>query len=146
MPPLEPADKSIAVLPFTNRSQGSENTQFFSDGIHDDLLTQLSRIHELKVISRTSVMAYRDTTKNMRQIGEELGVSNLLEGGIQQAGDRVRINMQLINAKTDEHLWADTWDRTVTAENLFEIQSEVARAIAAALQATLTDEEYEELG
>jgi TolB-like protein/Flp pilus assembly protein TadD len=143
---LDPADKSIAVLPFTNRSRGSENTQFFSDGIHDDLLTQLSKIHELKVISRTSVMAYRDTTKNMRQIGKELGVSNLLEGGIQQAGDRVRINMQLINANTDEHLWAETWDRTVTAENLFEIQSEVARAIAAALQATLTEEENEELG
>ncbi len=141
-----PADKSIAVLPFTNRSRGSEDTQFFSDGIHDDLLTQLSKIHELKVISRTSVMAYRDTTKNVRQIGQELGVSNLLEGGIQQAGDRVRINMQLINAKTDEHLWADTWDRTVTAENLFEIQSEVARAIADALQATLTEEENEVLG
>jgi TolB-like protein/Flp pilus assembly protein TadD len=145
-PRLDPADKSIAVLPFTNRSQGSENTRFFSDGIHDDLLTQLSKIHELKVISRTSVMAYRETTKNMRQIGEELGVSNLLEGGIQQAGDRVRINMQLINAKTDEHLWAESWDRTVTAENLFEIQSEVARAIANALQATLTEEENEELG
>ncbi len=145
-PRLDPADKSIAVLPFTNRSRGLENTQFFSDGIHDDLLTQLSKIHELKVISRTSVMAYRDTTKNMRQIGEELGVSNLLEGGIQQAGDRVRINMQLINAKTDEHLWAETWDRTVTAENLFDIQSEVARSIAAALQTTLTEEENEELG
>ena len=145
-PLLDPADKSIAVLPFTNRSRGSENTRFFSDGIHDDLLTQLSKIHELKVISRTSVMAYRDTTKNMRQIGEELGVSNLLEGGIQQAGDRVRINMQLINARTDEHLWAETWDRTVTAENLFEIQREVARAIAAALQTTLTEEENEELG
>ena len=99
------------MLPFINRSHGSENTQFFSDGIHDDLLTQLSKIHELKVISRTSVMAYRDTSKNLRQIGKELGVSNLLEGGIQQAGERVRINMQLINAKTDEHIWAESYDR-----------------------------------
>jgi TolB-like protein/Tfp pilus assembly protein PilF len=144
-PQLDPEDKSIAVLPFINRSHGSENTQFFSDGIHDDLLTQLSKIHELKVISRTSVMAYRDTSKNLRQIGKELGVSNLLEGGIQQAGERVRINMQLINAKTDEHIWAESYDRTVTAENLFEIQAEVAHAIATALQATLTTEENEEL-
>jgi len=144
-PRIDPEDKSIAVLPFANRSRGSENTQFFSDGIHDDLLTNLSKIHQLKVISRTSVMAYRDTTRNMREIGEELGVSTLLEGGVQQAGDRVRITMQLINAKTEEQLWAESYDRVVTAENLFEIQSEVALAIAAALQATLTAEESEEL-
>ena len=135
------ADKSIAVLPFVNRSTGAENTQFFSDGIHDDLLTRLSKIHELKVISRTSVIAYRDTTKNIRQIGEELGVTSLLEGGVQQVGDRVRINVQLINALTDEHLWAETYDHTISAGTLFEIQGEIARAIAAALEATLTAEE-----
>jgi TolB-like protein len=140
------SDKSIAILPFVNRSAADENTQFFSDGIHDDLLTKLSKIHELKVISRTSVMAYRDTTKNMRQIGEELGVTTLLEGGVQQAGDRVRINVQLINARTDEHLWAETYDHTISAETLFEIQGEIARAIAAALEATLTTEEDTALG
>jgi len=142
---LFPADKSIAVLPFTNRSAGTENTQFFSDGIHDDLLTTLSKIHELKVISRTSVMAYRDTTKNMREIGDELGVTNLLEGGVQQAGDRVRINVQLINAQTDEHLWAESYDRKVTTGNIFEIQGEIARAIASALEATLTSAEDDSL-
>ena len=142
---IVPADKSIAVLPFTNRSAGTENTQFFSDGIHDDLLTTLSKIHELKVISRTSVMAYRDTTKNMREIGDELGVTNLLEGGVQQAGDRVRINVQLINAQTDEHLWAESYDRKVTTGNIFEIQGEIARAIASALEATLTTAEDDSL-
>jgi TolB-like protein/Tfp pilus assembly protein PilF len=138
--------KSIAILPFANRSAGEENTAFFSDGIHDDLLTLLSKIHELKVISRTSVMAYRDTSKNMRQIGEELGVRNLLEGGVQQAGDRVRINVQLINAQTDQHLWAETYDREVTTENIFEIQGEIARAIAVALEATLSSDEDKALG
>jgi TolB-like protein/Tfp pilus assembly protein PilF len=143
---LVPVDKSIAILPFTNRSAGTENTQFFSDGIHADLLTKLSKIHELKVISRTSVMAYRDSTKNMREIGNELGVSNLLEGGVQQAGDRVRINVQLINAQTDEHLWAESYDRKVTTEDIFEIQGEIARAIAGALAATLTTAEVDALG
>ena len=143
---LPPVDKSIAVLPFINRSAGQENTRFFSDGIHDDLLTMLTTINELKVISRTSVIAYRNTTKNMRQIGEELGVTNLLEGGVQQAGDRVRINVQLINAQTDEDLWAETYDAEVTTENIFEIQGEIARAITIALEATLTSEENKTLG
>jgi TolB-like protein/Flp pilus assembly protein TadD len=143
---LIPADRSIAILPFTNRSAGTENTQFFSDGIHDDLLTKLSKFHELKVISRTSVLAYRDTTKNMREIGNELGVANLLEGGVQQSGDRVRINVQLINAQTDEHLWAETYDRKITTGNIFEIQGEIARAIASALEATLTAAEVDALG
>jgi TolB-like protein/Tfp pilus assembly protein PilF len=144
--PPAPADKSIAVLPFANRSAGAENTRFFSDGIHDDLLTMLSKIQKLKVISRTSVMAYRDTTRNMREIGDKLGVTTLLEGGVQQAGDRVRINVQLINAKTDEHLWAESYDRKVTTENIFEIQGEIARAIANALKAKLTTEEKDALG
>ena len=141
-----PAGKSLAVLPFANRSAGAENTQFFSDGIHDDLLTMLSKIHEIKVISRTSAMAYRDTTKNMREIGSELGVNNLLEGGVQQVGDRVRINVQLINAQTDEQLWAETYDRKVTTGNIFEIQGAIARAITSALETTLTAAEDDSLG
>jgi len=144
--PVDPADRSIAVLPFTNRSARTENARFFSDGIHDDILTNLSKIHELKVISRTSVMAYRDTVKNLREIGDELGASNLLEGAVQQAGDRVRINVQLINAQTDEHLWAQTYDRRITTEDIFDIQGEIARSIASALEATLTSAEVNALG
>jgi len=137
------SEQSIAVLPFRNRSANEENTEFFSDGVHDELLTNLSRINELKVISRTSVMNYRDTLKNMRQIGEELGVANILEGGVQRAGDMVRINVQLIDAATDEHLWAKVYDRQLTVENIFTIQTEIARAIANALEATLSPREQE---
>ena len=133
--------RSIAVLPFTNRSAEEENAAFFADGIHDELLTRLSKIHDLKVISRTSVMEYRDTTKNMRQIGNELGVGSILEGGVQRAGDTVRINVQLIDAQTDEHLWADTYDRELSAIDLFAIQSEISTEIANALQATLSPDE-----
>lgn len=131
---------SIAVLPFTNRS-AQEDSQFFVDGMHDDLLTQLARIGDLKVISRTSVLEYRDTTKNMRQIGQELGVATLLEGAVQRAGNRVRINAQLIDAATDEHLWAQSFDRELTPEGIFEIQTDIARAIATALAATLAPRE-----
>ncbi len=99
--------KSIAVLPFENMSRDSANEPF-AIGIHDDVLTQISRISALKVISRTSVMEYRGTTKNLKVIGDELGVATVLEGGVQRAGDRVRINVQLIDTETDEHLWADT--------------------------------------
>jgi TolB-like protein/Tfp pilus assembly protein PilF len=127
---------SIAVLPFANRS-AAPDTAYFADGVHDDLLTQLARNGGLKVISRTSVMEYRDTTKNLREIGEELGVATILEGAVQRAGDRVRINAQLINARSDEHLWADTFDRELTPENVFEIQTEIAAAIAGALGQTL---------
>ena len=137
--------KSIAVIPFRNRSANEENSEFFSDGVHDELLTNLAKIKELKVISRTSVMAYRDTTKNLRQIGEELGVANILEGGVQRAGDTVRINVQLIDATTDEHLWAKIYDRQLTAENLFDIQTEIAREIANALEATLSPQEQQQL-
>jgi len=137
----KPDSKSIAVIPFQNRSANEENAEFFSDGVHDELLTNLSRIHELKVISRTSVMNYRDTTKNMRQIGEELGAAKILEGGVQRAGNTVRINVQLIDAATDEHLWAEVYDRQLTAENVFAIQTEISRAIANALEATLSPQE-----
>ncbi|MBL8273967.1 MAG: hypothetical protein JNJ74_09155, partial [Xanthomonadales bacterium] len=104
---------SVAVLPFANRS-AEPDTAYFVDGVHDDLLTQLSRNPDLKVISRTSVMEYRDTTKKMRQIGQELGVAHLLEGAVQRSGKRVRITAQLIDAASDEHLWAETFDRELT--------------------------------
>jgi len=139
----ETADNSIAVLPFRNRSANEENAEFFSDGVHDELLTNLSRIRELKVISRTSVMNYRDTTKNLRRIGEELGVAHILEGGVQRAGNMVRINVQLIDAATDNHLWAEVYDRQLSAENIFGIQTEIARAITNALEATLSAREQE---
>ena len=138
-----PEKKSIAVIPFRNRSANEENAAFFSDGVHDELLTYLSKIEDLKVISRTSVMSYRDTTKNLRQIGTELGVANILEGGVQRAGDSVRINVQLIDAASDEHLWAKVYDRQLTAANIFAIQSEIALAIAQALEATLSPVEQE---
>lgn len=128
--------KSIAVLPFENRS-AEPDTQYFADGVHDDLLTQLARIGDLKVISRTSVLEYRDTQKNMRQIGAELGVATLLEGAVQRAGNRVRINAQLIDAATDDHVWAETFDKELTPDNIFDIQTDIARAIADALAATL---------
>lgn len=138
-------EKSIAVLPFENQSAGGENTRILSDGIHDDLLTQLTRIRDLKVISRTSVLSYRDTTKNMRDIGRELNVGNLLEGRVQQVGDQIRINVQLIDAATDGHIWAETYDTKISTENIFRIQGEIARAIAGELAATLSEEESQRL-
>ena len=132
--------KSIAVLPFANRSNQLDDL-FFTDGIHDDLLTQLAKIHDLNVISRTSVMEYRDTQKNLKEIGAELNVGTILEGGIQKVGNRVRINAQLIEAATDNHLWAETFDRELTAENIFDIQSEIARKIVQAVAGELTPEE-----
>jgi TolB-like protein/Flp pilus assembly protein TadD len=145
-PATEPVvrGKSIAVLPLANRSANEEDA-FFVDGIHDDILTQISKIRALKVISRTSVMEYRNTTKNLKTIGQELGAATVLEGGVQRAGDRVRINVQLIDAATDEHLWADTYDRRLTAANIFAIQTEIATAIADALRAALSPEEQDRL-
>ena len=137
-------DKSVAVLPFANRSANGADV-YFVDGIHDDILTQLARIGDLKVISRTSVEKFRGTTQSMGEIGEALGVQNILEGGVQRAGDRVRINVQLIDVDTDEHLWADTYDRELTTENIFAIQSEISTAIAQALKATLSPEEKVQL-
>ncbi len=139
--PLAAVDRlSIAVLPFTSRSTDPEN-QLFADGIHDDLLTRLANIAALKVISRTSMMEYRDTTKNLRQVGEELGVGTVLEGAVQRVGDSVRISAQLIDASTDEHIWAKSYDRQLSTVNLFAIQSEISAEITRALRATLTDEE-----
>lgn len=133
-------EPSIAVLPFDSRSTDPENA-IFADGIHDDLLTRLGNVEALKVISRTSVMEYRATTKNLREIADELGVATVLEGAVQRSGDNVRINVQLIDAATDEHLWARTYDRALTARNVFEIQSEISAAIAASLKAALTPDE-----
>ena len=139
-PTRSQSDKSVAVLPFAFRSTNQED-QFFAEGMHDDLLTQLAKIGSLKVISRTSVLEYKDTTKKIPEIAAELGVSTIVEGGVQRSGSRIRFNAQLIDAKTDEHLWAETYNRELTAENLFDIQAEIARAIAQALQATLSPEE-----
>jgi len=138
--PATDAGPSIAVLPFDNRS-AKEDDIYFVDGIHDDILTQLSKISALKVISRTSVEQFRDTKLPMKDIAEQLGVTRILEGGVQRAGDRVRISVQLIDAATDAHLWAESYDRELTAANIFAIQSEVATAIAAAMTASLTSAE-----
>jgi TolB-like protein len=136
--------RSIAVLPFDNRSARQED-EFFVDGIHDDIITQLFKIGGLKVISRTSVMEYRDAARNMRDIAEALGVATILEGAVQRSGDAVRINVQLINAHSDGHLWAEIYNRELTAENIFDIQSEMAIAIADSLEATLSPEEVARL-
>ena len=132
------ADKSIAVLPFENRSDDKANA-YFTDGIHEDILTNLAHIAELRVVSRTSVMEYRGTTKKIRQIGAELGVAWLLEGSVQRAGNKVRVTGQLINARTDEHVWAQSYDRDLT--DIFAIQAELAQDIVAALQAKLSPQE-----
>ncbi len=139
-------DKSIAVLPFANRSAREEDV-FFVDGIHDDILTQLARVGSLTVISRTSVERFRDLgpTQSMKEIGAILGVKNILEGGVQRAGDRVRINVQLIDVTRDAHLWAETYDRELTTANIFAIQSEISTAIATALEAALSPEEKTQL-
>lgn len=130
-------DSSVAVLPFTNMSGDAKNDPF-TTGIHDDLLTHLSRIGSIRTLSRTSVLKYADTTLSVPEIAAELDVATVLEGGVQRSGNRIRINAQLIRADRDEHLWAETYDRELTASNVFEIQSDIARAIADALRATLT--------
>jgi TolB-like protein len=141
---VEKERKSIAVLPFVNRSNLKED-EHFTDGVHDDLLTQISKIKEIKTISRTSVMEYRNTTKNMRVIGEELGVATILEGGVQRAGNQIRINVKLIDVITDANLWAETYTKELTAENIFAIQSEISLAIATALKTILSPQEQEKI-
>ncbi len=131
-------DKSIAVLPFENRSDERENA-YFADGIQDDVLTNLSKIGDLKVISRTSVMPYRDKASSAREIGKALGVSTILEGSVRRIGNRVRVNVQLINADTDEHMWAEDYDRDLT--DVFAIQTDLAQKIARELQAKLSPTE-----
>ena len=128
-------DKSIAVLPFENLSDEKENA-YFADGIQDDVLTNLSKIGDLKVISRTSVMPYRGKTSNVREIGKALGVGAILEGSVRRMGNRVRVNVQLINADTDEHMWAEDYDRDLT--DVFAIQTDLAQQIVRELQAKLS--------
>jgi TolB-like protein/Tfp pilus assembly protein PilF len=135
---------SIAILPFENRSQLADDA-YFVDGIHDDILTQVSKVSALKVISRDSVERLRGAKLSTREIAEQLGVTSVLQGGVQRAGDRVRIHVRLIDANTDANLWAERFDRALTAANLFAIQSEVAAEIAGALQATLTPAEHARL-
>ncbi len=136
-------DKSIAVLPFQNLSDEKENA-YFADGMQDDILTNLSKIGDLKVISRMSVMSYRgDGTRNAREIGKALGVATLLEGSVRRAGNRVRVSVQLIDADNDRHLWAEDYDRDLT--DVFAIQTDLAQKITASLQAKLSPNEKERL-
>ncbi len=132
-------EKSIAVLPFENLSEEKQNA-FFADGVQDEILTDLARIADLKVISRTSVMQYKSgAPRNLREIGQQLGVAHLLEGSVQRAVNKIRVNAQLIDARTDAHLWAQTYDRDLA--DVFAIQSEIAKAIADQLQAKLSPNE-----
>ncbi len=135
-------DKSIAVLPFENFSDDKENA-YFADGIQDDVLTNLSKIGDLKVISRTSVMSYRGKTSNVREIGKALGVATILEGSVRRIGNRVRVNVQLINAENDEHIWAEDYDRDLT--DVFAIQTDLAQKIANELRAKLSPSEKQQI-
>jgi serine/threonine protein kinase/Tfp pilus assembly protein PilF len=131
-------EKSIAVLPFENRSEEKANA-YFADGIQDEILTRLSKIADLKVISRTSTQHYKSAPENLPEIARQLGVAHILEGSVQKSGDAVRVNVQLIKAANDSHLWADTFDRKLT--DIFSVESDVAKAIADQLQAKLTGQE-----
>jgi serine/threonine protein kinase len=136
---VAPPDKSIAVLPFSNLSTEQENA-FFADGVQDEIVTDLAKVAELKVISRTSVMPYKSgVARNLRQIGQQLNVAHVVEGSVQRTGNRVRVNAQLVDARTDRHLWAQTYDRDLA--DVFAIQSEIAKTIAEQLQAKLSPRE-----
>jgi TolB-like protein/class 3 adenylate cyclase/Flp pilus assembly protein TadD len=132
---LSAPEKSVAVLPFENRSEDKANA-YFADGIQDEILTRLSKIADLKVISRTSTEHYKSAPENLPEIAKQLGVANIVEGSVQKSGDAVRVNVQLIKAANDSHLWAETFDRKLT--DIFSVESEVARAIADQLQVKLT--------
>ncbi len=136
------SQKSIAVLPFENRSEDKANA-YFADGIQDEILTLLSKIADLKVISRTSTQQYQSKPRNLTEIAKQLGVATILEGSVQKAADQVRVNVQLVNAQTDSHLWAETYDRKLT--DIFGVESEIAKAIAASLQAKLSGREKQAL-
>ena len=133
--PVAIPEKSIAVLPFANLSRDPDNA-FFADGIQDEILTRLSKIADLKVISRTSTLKYQGAPSNLREIGQQLEVANILEGSVQKSGGQVRVTVQLIKALNDSHLWADTYDRNLV--DVFQVESDVAQKIAASLEATLT--------
>jgi len=131
-------EKSIAVLPFDNLSQDPNNA-FFAEGVQDEILTRLAKVADLKVISRTSTQKYKSAPENLREIAKQLGVMHIVEGSVQKANDQVRVNVQLLNAMSDAHLWGDTYDRKVT--DIFAVESEIAKTIADALQAKLTSSE-----
>jgi serine/threonine protein kinase/Tfp pilus assembly protein PilF len=131
-------EKSIAVLPFENRSEDKANA-YFAEGVQDEILTRLSKIADLKVISRTSTRQYKSAPENLPEIARQLGVAHILEGSVQKSGDAVRVNVQLINAATDSHLWADTFDRKLT--DIFSVESDIAKAVADQLRAKLTGQE-----
>ncbi len=137
--------KSIAVLPFENFSEEKENA-FFAGGMHDDILTSLAKIAKLKVISRTSVMQYRGAAaaRNLREIAQALGVANILEGSVRRVGNRVLVNVQLIDASSDQHIWAERYDRTIV--DSIGLQGELATEIARVLKAKLDPEETTSLG
>src|SRR6266699_1741538 len=137
-PAPSPNEKSIAVLPFENLSANKSNA-YFADGIQDEILTRLSKIADLKVISRTSTQRYKKKSQKLSEIAKQLGVANLLEGSVQKTNDQVRVNVQLIRAANDSHLWAETFDRRLT--DIFSVESEVAKAIADRLRAKLTGRE-----
>ena len=140
---VETSVKSIAVLPFENLSDDKQNT-YFADGVQDQILTNLARVSDLRVISHTTVRQYKSgEPRNLREIGKQLGVTHILEGSVQRAGDRLRIAAQLIDARTDSQIWAETYDRT--AADLFAIQSELAESIVAQLQAKLSPEQKAEI-
>ena len=141
-PDPQASGQSIAVLPFKNQSAAAENAEFFAGGLHDELLTLLSKIGGLKVISRTSVERLDDDL-SIPEIGALLGVATILEGQVQRAGDRLRINVQLIDTRGEDHLWANTYDRELTAKNIFDVQSDIARTISGALHAELSIDEEE---
>ena len=136
------SQKSIAVLPFENLSRDPDNA-YFADGIQEEILTRLAGIADLKVISRTSTQRYQSKPGNLSEIAKQLGVANILEGSVQRAGDQVRVNVQLLNAQSDSHLWADTYDRKLV--DIFVVESEIAKAITKALQAKLTGREEQAL-
>jgi serine/threonine protein kinase/Tfp pilus assembly protein PilF len=136
--PLTPMERSIAVLPFENLSSDKENA-YFAEGIQDEILTRLSKIADLKVISRTSTQHYKSTPENLREIAKQLGVAHVLEGSVQKSADAVRVNVQLIKAANDSHLWSDTFDRKLN--DIFSVESEVAKTIAEQLRAKLTGQE-----
>jgi TolB-like protein/Flp pilus assembly protein TadD len=136
------AEKSIAILPFENLSEEKGNA-YFAEGVQDEILTRLAKIADLKVISRTSTQRFKSSPDNLREVAKQLGVANILEGSVQKAADQVRVNVQLVNALTDAHLWAETYDRKLT--DIFGVESEIAKAIAEALQAKLTGGEQRAL-
>src|SRR5262249_50668240 len=134
--------KSIAVLPFENLSRDPDNA-YLAGGIQEEIMTRLAKIADLKVISRTSTQQYQSKPGNLSEIAKQLGVANILQGSVQKAGDQVRVNVQLVDAQTDSHLWAETYDRKLT--DIFGVESDIAKGVAESLQAKLTGREEQDL-